>query len=69
MVALLRICELDSGSIKIDGVDIHSVGLKKLWSKIAVIPYPVLFSGTIRTNLDPFDEISDDRLFEVFIVR
>ena len=66
MVALLRICELDSGSIKIDGVDIRSVGLKKLRSKIAVIPQdPVLFSGTVRTNLDPFDEFSDDRLFEV----
>ena len=66
MVTLLRICELDSGSIKIDGVDIRSVGLKKLRSKIAVIPQdPVLFSGTVRTNLDPFDEFSDDRLFEV----
>jgi ATP-binding cassette subfamily C (CFTR/MRP) protein 1 len=66
MVVLLRICELDSGSIKIDGVDIRSVGLKKLRSKIAVIPQdPVLFSGTVRTNLDPFDEFSDDRLFEV----
>ena len=66
MVALLRICELDSGSIKIDGVDIRCVGLKTLRSKIAVIPQdPVLFSGTVRTNLDPFDEFSDDRLFEV----
>ena len=66
MAALLRICELDSGSIKIDGVDIRSVGLKTLRSKIAVIPQdPVLFSGTVRTNLDPFDEYSDDSLFEV----
>ena len=66
MVALLRICELDSGSIKIDGVDIRCVGLKTLRSKIAVIPQdPVLFSGTVRTNLDPFDEFPDDKLFEV----
>jgi ATP-binding cassette subfamily C (CFTR/MRP) protein 1 len=44
MVALLRIVELDSGSIKIDGVDIRNVGLKKLRSAIAVIPQdPVLF--------------------------
>ena len=66
MVALLRIVELYSGSIKIDGVDIRIVGLKKLRSKIAVIPQdPVLFSGTIRTNLDPFGDYNDDRLFEV----
>ena len=43
MVALLRIVELDSGSIEIDGVDIKDVGLKKLRSNIAVIPQdPVL---------------------------
>jgi ABC-type multidrug transport system fused ATPase/permease subunit len=66
MVALLRIVELDYGMIKIDGVDIKSVGLKKLRSKIAVIPQdPVLFSGTVRSNLDPFGEFDDERLFEV----
>lgn len=66
MVALLRIVELYSGSIKIDGVDIRIVGLKKLRSKIAVIPQdPVLFSGNIRSNLDPFGDYNDDRLFEV----
>eukprot|EP00581_Thalassiosira_minuscula_P016410 CAMPEP_0183715472 /NCGR_PEP_ID=MMETSP0737-20130205/9671_1 /TAXON_ID=385413 /ORGANISM="Thalassiosira miniscula, Strain CCMP1093" /LENGTH=1569 /DNA_ID=CAMNT_0025944567 /DNA_START=70 /DNA_END=4779 /DNA_ORIENTATION=+ len=66
MVALLRIVELYSGSIKIDDVDIRSVGLKKLRSVIAVIPQdPVLFSGTIRSNLDPFGEYDDERLFEV----
>lgn len=66
MVALLRIVELSSGSIKIDGIDIRLVGLKKLRSMIAVIPQdPVLFSGTIRSNLDPFEEYDDSRLFEV----
>lgn len=53
--ALLRIVELDSGSIHIDGIDISNIGLHALRSKIAVIPQdPVLFSGTIRSNLDPF---------------
>mmetsp|Transcript_27952 Transcript_27952/g.34136 ORF Transcript_27952/g.34136 Transcript_27952/m.34136 type:complete len:250 (+) Transcript_27952:375-1124(+) len=66
MVALLRIVELDAGAIEIDGVDIASLGLKKLRSRIAVIPQdPVLFSGTVQTNLDPFGEYSEERLYEV----
>ena len=66
MLALLRIVELDSGRIFIDGVDIRSLGLTKLRSKIAVIPQdPVLFSGTIRTNLDPFNDYSDEKLKDV----
>ena len=66
MMALLRIVELHDGSIEIDGIDIKSVGLKKLRSVIAVIPQdPVLFAGNIRTNLDPFGEYDDARLFEV----
>ena len=59
MVALLRIVELHAGSIEIDGIDIKSLGLKKLRSMIAVIPQdPVLFSGNVRTNLDPFGELN-----------
>lgn len=66
MLALLRIVELDSGKIHIDGVDIRSLGLSVLRSKIAVVPQdPVLFSGTIGTNLDPFDEFSNDKLYDV----
>lgn len=66
MVSLLRIVELCGGSITIDGIDIVKVGLNLLRSKIAVIPQdPILFSGTIRTNLDPFQEYKDERLNEV----
>lgn len=65
MVALLRIVELSEGKILVDGQDIKQVGLAKLRSSIAVIPQdPVLFSGTVRTNLDPFDDYSDDQLYE-----
>jgi ABC-type multidrug transport system fused ATPase/permease subunit len=49
MVALLRIVELDSGKILIDGVDTRTVGLGKLRSMIAVIPQdPVLFSVSLK---------------------
>ncbi|TXT04778.1 hypothetical protein VHUM_04046 [Vanrija humicola] len=63
-VALYRIAELTSGSITIDGLDIGAIGLRALRSNI--IPQdPVLFSGTLRSNLDPFDEHSDSVLHEV----
>ena len=66
MVAMLRIAELCEGRILIDGVDHSSLGLAKVRSKISVIPQdPVLFSGTIRSNLDPFEEFSDERLLDV----
>jgi ATP-binding cassette subfamily C (CFTR/MRP) protein 1 len=66
MLSLLRIVELESGKIFIDGIDTRTIGLTKLRSKIAVIPQdPVLFSGTIRTNLDPFDEFPDSELKDV----
>lgn len=63
IVGLLRIVELDSGSIFIDGVNIRSLGLNKLRSSIAVIPQdPTLFSGSIRNNLDPFYTYDDQTL-------
>ena len=66
MVAMLRLVELDSGTIVMDGVDASQVGLSLLRSSIAVIPQdPVLFSGTIRSNLDPFGTYSDDSLYRV----
>ena len=66
MAALMRLVELDSGSIVIDGIDISKLGLKRLRSSIAVIPQdPVLFSGSVRTNLDPFKQHSDAHLIGV----
>ena len=66
MVSLLRIVEVDSGTILIDGCDTRTIGLTKLRSNIAVIPQdPVLFSGTIRSNLDPFHQFGDEELSSV----
>ncbi|KAJ3222538.1 hypothetical protein HDU81_009818 [Chytriomyces hyalinus] len=64
LTCLLRLFEPEAGSIVIDGVNVQSIGLKELRRKIGVIPQePVLFSGTIRTNLDPFQEYSDAELW------
>ena len=65
MVALMRIVELSGGRILLDGVDAAGLGLGFLRSKIAIVPQdPVLFSGSIRSNLDPFGEWEDRRLEE-----
>ncbi|XP_043227096.1 multidrug resistance-associated protein 5-like [Amphibalanus amphitrite] len=61
---LLRLMDLEEGRVLIDGVDISEVGLRQLRSNIAVIPQdPVLFTGTIRQNLDPFDQSSDAQVW------
>lgn len=65
MTGLYRLSELESGSITIDGLDISNMGLKDLRSKLLIIPQdPVLFKGTIRKNLDPFNQYSDKVLWD-----
>ena len=62
--ALFRLTEVCEGSIVIDGIDISRIGLHELRKKISIIPQePVLFSGSIRKNLDPFDEKSDGKVW------
>ncbi|KAI6039827.1 ABC protein [Pisolithus marmoratus] len=65
MLALYRIVELSGGSIILDGIDISTLGLKDLRTKISIIPQdPLLFSGTIRSNLDPFNQYDDAKLWD-----
>ncbi|KAL8950107.1 MAG: hypothetical protein Q9222_003834 [Ikaeria aurantiellina] len=64
-LALFRFLEAREGSVVIDGIDISQISLHDLRSRLAIIPQdPVLFSGTVRSNLDAFDEHDDAELFD-----
>ena len=66
MNALFRIVELANGSITIDGKDISKMGTLPLRSTLSIIPQdPVLFSNTLKYNLDPFKTCSDEELWSV----
>lgn len=60
MLALFRFLEAAQGTIQVDGIDIAQVPLAQLRSRLAIIPqHPVLFRGSVRSNLDPFNEFLD----------
>lgn len=70
-VAMFRLTEIDAGSIIVDGVDLSTLGLSDVRGKpngIAIIPQdPVLFAGTMRECLDPFNTCSDEKLLEALL--
>jgi len=63
-LCLFRILEAAGGKIMIDGLDISKLGLHDLRSRLTIIPQdPVLFSGTLRMNLDPFNKERDESVW------
>jgi ABC-type multidrug transport system fused ATPase/permease subunit len=66
MVALFRVEDLVSGQILIDDIDISRIPLNILRNKLCIIPQdPVMFSASVRFNIDPFDEHSDAEVWDV----
>ena len=63
---LFRIIEPTAGKIMIDGINISSLGLHDLRSRLSIIPQdPTMLEGTIRSNLDPLEEYNDEQIWEV----
>lgn len=63
-LALFRGLEAETGRIAIDNVDIGTIGLRDLREAITIVPQdPTLFTGTIRSNLDPFSLFTDEEVF------
>jgi ABC-type multidrug transport system fused ATPase/permease subunit len=64
LMALFRMFELAYGRIVIDGVNIAALPLAEVRSRLAIIPQePVMFKGSVRSNLDPFGDATDGELW------
>ncbi|CAE6522225.1 unnamed protein product [Rhizoctonia solani] len=65
-LSLLRAVEPSGGCIILDGIDIRTIGLDDLRSRVTLVSQDVaLFSGSIRSNLDPFNEYTDEECWDV----
>lgn len=65
MAILFRLVEISSGSVLVDGIDISKMGLHRLRRGLSIIPQEAfLFSGTVRSNLDPFSQHDDAELWD-----
>lgn len=63
---IFRIIEPTVGHVFIDGIDISTIGLHDLRSRLSIIPQdPVKFKGTVRNNLDPLEECTDEEIWKV----
>ncbi|XP_067675074.1 multidrug resistance-associated protein 1-like [Haliotis asinina] len=63
-LSLFRLIEAEGGEINIDGVDVSTLGLHDLRSKLTILPQdPLLFAGSLRGNVDPFNQYSDSQIW------
>eukprot|EP00741_Cyanophora_paradoxa_P010538 tig00000158_g10189.t1 len=64
LLALFRLYECDSGTIIVDGQNVSQFGLHDIRARFGILPQePVMFKGTIRSNLDPFEQHNDQELW------
>ena len=66
IMALFRVEELHKGRVLVDGVDVATIGLAVLRSRLAIVPQsPVMWKGSLQSNLDPFSQHSEEQLWAV----
>jgi ABC-type multidrug transport system fused ATPase/permease subunit len=66
-LSFFRFVEASAGSISIDNINIKDLGTEDLRSNLTIIPQdPTLFSGSLRSNMDPFDQFQDEDIIAAF---